>query len=257
LNLFTREFGGSGTPVLILHGLFGSSKNWIGTGRYLSGFSRCFAVDQRNHGDSPHCESHTLTDMVEDLAQWLEQWGIEQPVLVGHSMGGLVAMAFSLAYPERVRGLLVVDILPRAYKPDFSREFAALSLDLSPYTSRRQIDEAMEKIIPDPEVRQFLQMNVERSDNGFRWKLNVPALKNSPLLQGTDLSVHKSGYHGPALLVAGGRSPFSPKKDRPLFNRLFPAGRIEVLEECGHWLHYVCSHDFQALLKGFIEKIEG
>jgi esterase len=255
MNLYTREFGGQGLPVAILHGLFASSKNWVGTAQYLSGFTRPFAVDLRNHGDSPHSDSHTLEDMIGDLDQWLRQRQVEQAVLLGHSMGGLVSMGFALSHPQAVKGLIVVDILPRAYRPDFSREFAALSLDLSPYKSRREIDEAMAPIVPDLQVRQFLQMNVERSDRGFRWKLNVPVLKSSEFLQGPDFSIFKNTYDGPALLIAGGESPFARTSDQPRFNEYFPNGRIEVLADCGHWLHYICSEEFQGVVREFIETL--
>ena len=255
MKLYTREFGGTGLPVVILHGLFASSKNWTGTTQFLAASCRPFALDLRNHGDSPHSDSHTLEEMISDLDQWLDERDMEKAVLLGHSMGGLVSMGFALSHPERVGGLIVVDILPRAYRPDFSQEFAALSLDLSPYKNRREIDVAMEKIVPDLQVRQFLQMNVERSDRGFRWKLNVPALKNSEFLQGPDFSVFQSRYEGPTFLVAGGQSPFAARHNLPLFNRYFPNGRIEVLEDCGHWLHYICSQEFQTVVKEFIEQL--
>jgi pimeloyl-ACP methyl ester carboxylesterase len=252
MKLYTREFGGSGIPVVILHGLFASSKNWISTAQYLAAFCKPFALDLRNHGDSPHSDSHTLGEMIQDLEDWLAERRLEKPLLLGHSMGGLVSMGFSLSRPQLVRGVIVVDILPRVYHPDFSQEFAALSLDLSPYKSRGEIDLAMESIVPDLQVRQFLQMNVERGEQGFRWKLNVAALKNSEFLQGPDFSGFDNPYPGPALLVAGGQSPFAQESDLPLFNRYFPNGTIEVLEDCGHWLHYICSQEFLAVIREFI-----
>jgi esterase len=255
VNLYTREFGGRGLPVVILHGLFASSKNWVGTAQYLAGFSRPFALDLRNHGDSPHSDSHNLEAMIGDLEQWLQSRRLEQVVLLGHSMGGLVSMGFALSHPQAVKGLIVVDILPHGYRPDFTREFEALSLDLSPYTSRREIDEAMAPIIPDLQVRQFLQMNVERTGAGFRWKLNVPALESSEFLQGPDFSVFEKPYGGPALLIAGGKSPFARESDRPRFRQYFPNGTIEVLEDCGHWVHYICSREFQGIVREFIEPL--
>jgi pimeloyl-ACP methyl ester carboxylesterase len=255
VNLHTREFGGQGVPVAILHGLFASSKNWVSTAQYLSDFSRPFALDLRNHGDSPHSESHTLKDLIGDLEQWLQERELEQAVLLGHSMGGLVSMGLALSRPQAVKGLIVVDILPRGYRPDFTREFEALSLDLSPYKNRREIDEAMARFIPDLQVRQFLQMNVERGDEGFRWKLNLPALKSSEFLQGPDFTNYSNTYDGPALLIAGGESPFAQTRDRPRFNEYFPSGKIEVLEDCGHWLHYICSEDFLRVVQEFIETL--
>jgi pimeloyl-ACP methyl ester carboxylesterase len=255
VKLFTREFGGRGLPLVILHGLFASSKNWMSTAQYMSGFSRAYALDLRNHGDSPHSDSHTLKDMIADLHEWLEDRELEQAVLLGHSMGGLVAMGFALSHPSAVKGLIVVDILPRGYRPDFSREFEALSLDLSPYKTRREIDEAMEPIVPDQQVRQFLQMNVERTDDGFSWKLNVPALESSEFLQGPDFTGFREPYQGPALLIAGGESPFAPEGDQSRFIDYFPNGQIEVLEDCGHWLHYICSEEFQGVVREFIASL--
>jgi esterase len=255
MNLYTREFGGHGLPVVILHGLFASSKNWVGAAQYLSGFCRPFALDLRNHGNSPHCDSHTLEAMIGDLELWLQSRQLGQVVLLGHSMGGLVSMGFALSHPQAVKGLIVVDILPLGYRPDFRRELEALSLDLSPYKSRREIDEAMAPIIPDLQVRQFLQMNVERTDEGFRWKLNVPALQSSEFLRGPDLSIFKKTYEGPAVLIAGGASPFTRVSDRPRFHQYFPNGTIEVLEDCGHWLHYICSREFRSAVQAFIETL--
>jgi pimeloyl-ACP methyl ester carboxylesterase len=252
MKLYTRDFGGQGVPVVILHGLFASSKNWMSAAQFLSGFSRPFALDLRNHGDSPHSASHTLEDLIGDLKEWLQDRELERAVLLGHSMGGLASMGFALTHPRAVEGLIVVDILPRGYRPDFTSEFEALSLDLSPYKNRREIDEAMAPIIPDQQVRQFLQMNVERENEGFRWKLNVPALESSEFLQGPDFSAFGEPFGGPALLIAGGESPFAREEDRPRFGEYFPNGRIEVLEDCGHWLHYICSDEFQDVVKGFI-----
>jgi esterase len=255
MRLYTRELGGQGLPVVILHGLFASSKNWISTARRLSAFSRPFALDLRNHGDSPHSDEHTLDGMIGDLEQWLQERNMEQAVLLGHSMGGQVAMGFALSHPAAVRGLIVVDILPRPYKQEFNRELEALSLDPSVYGNRRELDAAMERIVPDLQVRQFLQMNAVRADGGFRWKLNVPALKSSRFLQGLDFSRYGEPYRGPALLIAGGRSPYVQEGDLPLFGKHFPNGRVEVLEDCGHWLHYICSEQFVEIVRKFLGQL--
>jgi esterase len=255
MRLYTREFGGRGQPVVILHGLFASSKNWIRTAERLSAFCRPFALDLRNHGDSPHSDDHTLEGMIGDLEQWLEDRMLQQAVFLGHSMGGQAAMGFTLSHPAAVRGLIVVDILPRPYRQDFSRELEALSLDPSAYSNRRELDAAMEKIVPDRQVRQFLQMNAVRADGGFRWKLNVPALRSSRFLQGPDFSGYGEPYRGPTLLIAGGRSPYVQESDLPLFGKHFPNGRVEVLEDCGHWLHYICSEQFERIVRQFVVKL--
>jgi esterase len=258
MKLRHREFGGEGTPIVILHGLFASSKNWVSVGKALSHLGRPFALDLRNHGSSPHADSHTLEDLVADLQEWLSDHGLERPVLVGHSMGGLAAMGYSLTYPEGLRGLVVVDIAPRSYRPNFEREFAALSLPLEGMRSRGQIDQALETIVPDEEVRQFLAMNAERADGGFRWKINVSALKASPFMNGPDFTRFQGSLAGssevPALLIAGGESDFVREEDIPLFRRFFPNSSVEVIPGCGHWLHYICSDSFQRLLSRFLSR---
>ncbi len=252
MKLHHQDFGGSGRPIVILHGLFASSKNWTSVGRFLKRLGHPYALDARNHGDSPHAASHSFDDLIEDLDEWLADQGIQDPLLLGHSMGGLTVMGHALRYPGRAAAVIVVDIAPRPYQPDFQAEFDALSMDLSGYSSRDEIDRAMAEIVPDGEIRQFLQMNLERSGEGFRWKINTPVLRSSPMLSGPDFSGFDTTYPGPAMLVAGGDSPFVGEQDLPLFRRSFPQARIEVIPGCGHWLHFICSDQFQALLQDFI-----
>ena len=161
MKLHYHDFGGQGDPIVILHGLFASSKNWTSVGQFLKSSGSPYALDARNHGDSPHADSHNLSDLVEDLKVWLHDNDIERPTLLGHSMGGLTAMGYALSYPESVGALIVVDIIPRSYHTDFTAELNALSLDLSPYNDRNQIDEAMASLVPNKRVRQFLQMNIK------------------------------------------------------------------------------------------------
>ena len=261
MKLNHREFGGEGPPIVILHGLFASLKNWITVGKAASARGRSFALDLRNHGDSPHADSHTLEDLVADLHEWLGDHELERPVLVGHSMGGLAAMGYALRHREVPRGLVVVDIAPRSYRPDFTREFAALSTDISGMGSRGDIDEALKPLVPEDEVRQFLAMNAERADGGFRWKINVPALQASPFMNGPDFGRFEDDLPGPlaegsevpALLIAGGESDFVREADIPLFRRYFPNASVEVIPGCGHWVHYICSDSFLRLLDRFLD----
>ena len=259
MKLNYREFGGEGAPIVILHGLFASSRNWVSVGKALTDHGRAYALDLRNHGDSPHAESHTLEDLVGDLEEWLTAQRLQQPILVGHSMGGLAAMAYSLAHPRALRGLAVVDIAPRAYHPDFEQELAALSLDLSPFRSRGEIDEALRPIVPDEDVRQFLEMNAERADGGYRWKINVSALRHSPFAAGSEFAPFDDSLAGgsevPALLIAGGESDYVREEDIPLFRRYFPNASVEVIPGCGHWLHYICSDSFLRMLTRFIDRL--
>ena len=180
MRLAHTAFGGQGPPLLILHGLFGSSKNWASVGRYLAGYCRPYALDLRNHGQSPRSPSHSLEDLVGDLEQWVRENLSEPPVLLGHSMGGLAAMGYALRHPSEVRALAVVDIAPRAYGHSYEAEFRALRLDLSAYKSRVEIDRALAVLLPDERTRRFFQTSLEPGPGGFRWTVNGPALEGSP-----------------------------------------------------------------------------
>jgi pimeloyl-ACP methyl ester carboxylesterase len=255
MHLFSRSFGGTGRPIVILHGLFGSSRNWATAGRALAAWGAVSALDLRNHGDSPHSDSHTLADMVGDVREWLESLGAERPVLIGHSMGGQVAMALALESPESVAGLVSVDIAPRAYAEDHAAELAALSLDVSRLSSRREVDHAMAAWVADPGVRGFLAMNLERSGDGFRWRLNVEALRRARVTAA--VPELRGRYGGPALFLAAGRSAYVTAADHDLIRGLFPAAEIRVIEEADHWVHASAPRAFVAEVSAFLERIKG
>lgn len=248
--------------IVILHGLFGSSRNWTSVARELAKYTDVYCLDQRNHGDSPHADSHTLLDLREDLKRWLDKQRFERkPIVLGHSMGGMAAMAFALEYPDELESLVVVDIAPREYPPHHSKEFAALSLDVSQCSTRSEVDGLMKAIVSDPTVRQFLQMNLVRapaSQPGYAWKINVPALKNATHTNGLEnagtLGAGDSPrtYTGPALFIRGGESDYVRDEDFAKIEALFPAARIETVAGHGHWLHYSAMPEFLKILAGFL-----
>lgn len=258
-------------PVVILHGLFGSSRNWTSVATALAKLTEVYSIDQRNHGDSPHADTHTLADLREDLRAWLEQHNVARPIVIGHSMGGMAAMAFALRYPEALSGLVVVDIAPRRYPPHHTQEFAGLSLDVSQCASRADVDAQMKPIVPDPTVRQFLQMNLaRRPDNqGYYWKINVPALKAATHTDGLESAGdHASGesnqttnantnsssstYSGPTLFVRGGTSDYIRPEDTATIENFFPRAQIHTIEGHGHWLHYTAMQEFLASVEKFL-----
>lgn len=243
----------SGDPVVLIHGLFGSSRNWQTIAQELSELGPVYSVDQRNHGSSPHHSSHTLTDMIADLHLWHENNLNEPAVYVGHSMGGLTAMGLSLLFPELVRKLVVVDIAPRAYEPHHDREFEALAMDVSGFKSRQEIDGAMARIHPVPAVRRFLQMNLERGEEGYRWAINVEALRNAAYLQGFQDDFPDLTYSGPTLIIKGEHSNYIEPEDRPLFQKYFPSSRLVELKDADHWLHYSAQEAFLKTLKLFLQ----
>lgn len=260
MKLFHRDLGGEGLPIVILHALFASSKNWISVGRHLAGQGHAFALDLRNHGDSPHDDSHSLADLVADLEQWTAENLREDPVLLGHSMGGLAAMAYALRHADRVHALIVADIAPRFYGHRYQQELAALRQDLTGCRSRREVHAALRPLIPEPAVRDFLQMSVEPVSGagrarGFRWKINGPALQDSALLRGEGFELLEGRYAGPTLFAAGGASDFIRPADHALIRQRFPRAQIETIPGADHWLQASAPDAFRALLQGFLAKL--
>lgn len=240
--LFAREYGSAeGPPLVILHGLFGSSRNWEGIAKGLAQRSLVYAVDLRNHGQSFHSFEHSLDAMVQDLALWQEGYAREGMRLLGHSMGGLVAMEFARRFPERVKGVVAVDIVPRAYEFSFGQEFAALSVDVSACATRQDVEDRLKEVLPDKSKRQFLLTNLRRVGNSYEWQVNVSALQQYKEQMGEqlgDLQQAEVIYKGPSALVYGGKSPFVTSEDISLFRHKLPACQIVEVEGAGHWLHY-------------------
>lgn len=175
--------------------------------------------------------------MTQDLVRLLEFLKINQCVLIGHSMGGLTSMRFTLLYPEKVLGLVVVDIAPRPYFISYEAEFSALSVDLSPYHSRKEIDMALSQIIPRSDIRQFLQTNIERGEDGhFYWRLNVEALKKAPNRADPELPTHLV-VTKKVVFFRSLHEDFITEKDIPLIYHFFPRAEIIDFHEGNHWLH--------------------
>jgi esterase len=239
--LHHRDFGGSGAPPLvILHGMLGSSRNWQAVGRDLAETRRTFALDLRNHGLSPHADAMSYGAMADDVLAWMDAQGIAQADIMGHSMGGKVAMVLACGHPERVSRLVVVDIAPRAYHwPAHRAEFAAMAeLDLVDLKSRAEAEMRMEGRIPDWAMRKFLTTNLERvPGGGWRWQVNLPVLVASlPELERDPLAPGDR-FLGPSLFIVGGRSAYVGPQDGAAILGHFPSSRIDVLEDSGHNPH--------------------
>jgi esterase len=240
LALFHRDFGGSGEPPrVILHGFLGSSRNWLSAGKDLAANRRTFALDLRNHGLSPHSAEMSYEAMAADVLAWLDARGIASAELIGHSMGGKVAMLLACRHPERVARLVIMDIAPRDYHwPDRGAELRAIAgLDLGRLESRAQAEALIAGTVPDPAMRKFVLTNLERTPGGWNWMVNIPALQAAlPALERNPLG-SGDGFGGPALFVAGGRSRYVEAADRAAIMGTFPAARIVVLEKSGHNPH--------------------
>jgi esterase len=257
LELAFRDLGGDGPPIVILHGLFGSSQNWASIGQRLAARGRCVALDLRNHGDSPHAPTHSLADCVEDLRGWIEGHLDAPPRLIGHSMGGLAAMGFGIAHPGMTAGLAIIDIAPRAYPLDHEREFRVLRTDISACRTREELDVLLAPLLSDPIARQCILTNAvhARGDTGgavegFRWRLNAAALESSSI--SGDFAGVTGRFEGPALFVAGGRSDHLGKADYAGVLRHFPRARIVVIPGADHLPHVSAPRGLVAVLDEFL-----
>lgn len=244
---------GAGFPLIILHGLLGSSDNWQGISRKLADTRRVCAVDLRNHGRSPHDEKFGYEVMSQDLLEFMTGQEMGRANILGHSMGGKAAMHFALHHPEKVEKLVVVDMAPRAYKGSHQPIFEALfSLDLGGFRERGEIDRALAARIPESAVRQFLLKNVTRDEHGnFRWKPNLPAIWRNygEVSKGID---NGGKFEGPTLFIRGGRSDYLSDEDGTTIARLFPSAKIVAIPEAGHWVHADAPEKFAEIVGDFL-----
>lgn len=235
----SHEIFGSGEPLVILHGLFGSKRNWLSMAKQLAEFSRVIAVDLRNHGDSDHAASMRFEEMAEDVVYLLNRLHIADANILGHSLGGKVAMMCALNHADRTKRLLVLDVAPVRYQSGFDRYTGAMrALPLAELRSRSDADTQLAKSIPDLRVRQFLLHNLVRGNEGFRWRLNLDSIAEN-LADIADFPAIDEGlvYRGPALFVAGEESDYLLAHYRADILALFPAARFETVADAGHWIH--------------------
>tara|TARA_B110000305_G_scaffold241336_1_gene315036 strand:- start:3879 stop:4742 length:864 start_codon:yes stop_codon:yes gene_type:complete len=241
LELYSRDLGGAGKPPLIvLHGMLGSSRNWLSAGAELAQHWHVQALDLRNHGRSPHAESMTYEDLVDDVLDWMDLRGLTKADLMGHSMGGKVAMLIACRHPNRVNRLMVIDIAPKSYKSAGSRaEFAAMhEINLAELKSRTEAELKMETRVLDWGMRKFLTTNLERNNSGgWRWAINLDAITTAlPELEENHL-LESDSSRKPALFVLGGRSRYVAEEDHAKIRAHFPSVSIEVIPESGHNPH--------------------
>jgi esterase len=252
MDLWFRDLGGAGSPIVILHGLFGSSQNWAGMGRRLSSEGRLFALDLRNHGESAHAPTHSLQDCIQDVVEWSDSHSPGRLRLIGHSMGGLVAMGFALRHPERTAAVASIDIAPRAYPREHGPELRAMKTDISQCRSRAEVDALLAPLLPDVRTRQFIMTNAAREGDGFRWKPNVSILEHRQVASDWDSMTGR--YDGTALLVAGGRSAYVRPEDHAVMRRFFPRAQIEVLPGADHWPHVTAADALEKVLREFLRR---
>lgn len=228
---------GTGKPLVILHGLFGSADNWFSIAKELEKDFTLYLVDQRNHGDSPHSEEWNYGVMVEDLKELIDEEGLDRIYLMGHSMGGKTAMNFAVEYPERVDRLIVADIAPRYYEVHHQTILEGLnSIKLDQIKSRKEADDQLAKYIDEVGIRQFLLKSLGRNSEGFVWKINLPVITENIEEVGEELD-SDGKYEGPTLFLGGSNSNYIRQEDLPDILEHFPNYQIEFVQDAGHWLH--------------------
>jgi esterase len=260
-------------PLVILHGLLGSAGNWRTTAPKLSSHRRILSLDVRNHGASPHVEDMRFAECAADVIRLLDQKGIDKAVVMGHSLGGKIAMASGLLYPDRLVSVISVDMAPQDYNlgddgwTGVSKIVEACALvPVEQMHSRSEVDTFLKPHIPDFTTRAFVLQNVvvhtSTDANGERhqtvgWRCNLPTLHRSlPLIAGFDLQAPVQPYTQPSLFIGGGKSPYLTEKQRPQVKKLFPASEWVTIPDAGHWVHVEKTKEFIEVVRAFLKKLE-
>ncbi len=248
MQLHTQILG-QGQPLVLLHGLFGSADNWGSIAKHFSQHYQVISVDLRNHGRSPHSDSQTYPDMADDLLAVLDTLGLSQVHLLGHSLGGKVAMQFATQYPDRVNKLIVVDMAMRAYPDRYTQLMDhMLAVDLSQMASRNEVDNALKDAIPNLRVRQFLLTNLVKSEAQLQWRINLPALKANYATLIAAIAVH---FEQPSLFIRGERSDYVQASDIAELQRHFTQAEFVSLPT-DHWVHAEQPQLFIQALEAFL-----
>jgi esterase len=244
---------GEGFPLIVLHGFLGSSDNWRSVSKSLAGWCKVYSLDLRNHGSSPHSAIVDYPVMSEDVCEFMDDQKLSSVFLLGHSMGGKVAMQLALDFPKRVQKLVVVDIAPRAYEASQqSLLSAALALDLKAYRSFGEVDDALMVAVPQTRVRQLLLKNLQRDNVGhLTWKIDLEAIaQNYDKLTRAILARQK--FDGPTCFVRGGRSNYIREDDIPMIREKFPQAKIKTIANAGHWVHADAAEEFISMVTDFL-----
>jgi len=236
--------------LLIVHGLYGSARNWGVIAKRLSDTRRVIAVDMRNHGASDWTESHSYPEMAADLAEVIAAHGGRADVL-GHSMGGKAAMVLAVSQPELVSSLIVADIAPVAYTHSQIQYARAMAeLDLRGITTRKEADTRLAETVPEPAIRAFLLQSLDVSAR--RWRLNLDILARD-MDQIVGFVPLQGAYEGPAVFLSGGASDYVLPEHRPNIRAHFPKARFAKIPGAGHWLHAEKPREFEAAARAFLD----
>ena len=249
MRLFFRKYG-EGPPLIILHGLFGSSDNWFTIAKNIADRYTVFLPDLRNHGHSPHSNTHNYNSMRDDLFELVMELKLHKFFLAGHSMGGKVAISFALKWPEMLNGLLIADISPfenelstqSGYNQHLEIINAILAIDIAKVSSREEVDLMLSEKIPSEKIRGLIMKNLQRNaKNNFSWKINAFSLLNNlnKIMEGIDreaaFTQQITGF--PVIFLKGADSDYLPAGDFRDIRKVFPAAEFVEVSNAGHWIH--------------------
>lgn len=252
MKLFFRELGQGDNNLIILHGLYGSSDNWLSIARQLEDAFRIFLVDQRNHGQSPHDREMNYSLMADDIKEFMQQQKLAKAIIMGHSMGGKTAMLFALKYPLLVDKLVILDIAPKHYSKhtNFAKITgdhrtiidALLAINPAEHNSRSSVSKALKNGVPNNMVRSFLLKNIGRdSDKKLRWKLNIQAISDNldKIMDGVPEFEAATEFpeERTVVVIRGTNSPYVQDEDIQQIRKYFPSAQLADIPDAGHWLH--------------------
>ena len=243
---------GEGKPLVILHGLFGTSDNWQTHAKKLGEYYRVILVDQRNHGHSPWSEDFTYEHLADDLERLIQHLGIDQFTLIGHSMGGKTAMYYSQKYPNRLEKMVIVDIGIKRYPMHHNEIIKGIkSIDLSTIESRSAAEQAMLPFVDSYGVRQFLLKNLYWIEKGkLAWRMNVDVLERE--MEEILAPIPPIEVWTPTLFLRGAMSNYILDEDWDGIEEIFPDATLETIENAGHWVHSEQPEEFIEKILGFI-----
>ena len=253
MKLFSKIHGDKGQDLIVIHGLFGMSDNWNSLGKQFSKYCKVHLIDLRNHGRSPHSTDFNYKVMCEDVLEYTDDHKIQKPILLGHSLGGKVAMKFAFTYPEKIEKLIVADISPREYNSDFYKNLLAAlyKLPLEDFDKREEIDSVLSSTYEDKGMRLFLLKNLYRNENKeFAWRFNINALLEK-VQNIQDASFVSGKLNVLTHFIRGGNSDYINSADELLIKKHFTDFSICTIDGAGHWLHAQKPERFYDEVMGF------
>lgn len=253
MKLHYRKYG-EGQPLLILHGLFGSSDNWQTLGKKFAEDFEVYLVDQRNHGKSPKSNDFSYELMADDLHELITDLDLSDVILVGHSMGGKTIMQFAQHYPELINKMIVVDMGPKQYASHHDSILEGLNaIDLSVVKSRKEAEAILSEYVPQPGVKQFLLKNLywEIPGEQLDWRINIPVLSRE--INNIIDTFHQEVDNTPTLFIRGELSNYILDSDFGIIEKLYPNSKIKTINGAGHWVHAEKPGEFYQMVLHYVK----